>query len=191
LQNEIINSMCIECNVLVKRKKNNKMKKKINSIGNLSVKGMITITILSAMLCTFDANANVKPLKVSKAVNMEMELKSAGDNPLFSNYEALSEAVETVKYNAEEFAQTEIALETESWINRNAKAMSENAKFSAEGSVLSEMALEIQRSNHGDVNIYDTTDVVEPPIEIGYHASEFVDSDLATQINSWNLNSGF
>jgi CRISPR/Cas system-associated endonuclease/helicase Cas3 len=183
--------MCVESNVLVKRIKNNKMKKQINSISNLSVKGMITITILSAMLCTFDAKANSKPSRASKVVNVEMESKSTGDKPLLSNSAALIEAVESVKYNADEFVQADVALETKSWISRNAEAMNETAKYSAEGSVLTDMVIELRDWNNGDALVEDPTDLVEPPIEIGYHASEFVENDMATEINSWNSNSGF
>jgi len=186
--------MCIESDVLVKRIKKNKMKKQNSIISNLSVKGMITISILSAMLFTFNANnakANSKPPRAFKLVNVEMDSKNAGDLPLFSNSEALSEAVEAVKYSADEFVQAEIALETQSWISRNAEAKDEAAKHSAEQAVQTEMTLETQDNNLGDANLDSTTYVVEPSIKIGYHASEFVDSDMATEINNWNSKSGF
>jgi len=167
------------------------MKKQNYIISNLSVKGMITITILSAMLFTFNAKANGKPPRAFKVVNMEMDSKKPGDLPLFSNSEALNEAVEAVKYSADEFVQAEIALETQSWISRNAEAKDEAAKRSAEQAVQTEMTLETQDSNLGDANLDYTTYVVEPSFEIGYHASEFVDSDMATEINNWNSKSGF
>ena len=167
------------------------MKKQNNIISNLSVKGMITIAILSAMLCTFNAKANSKPPRALKLINVEMESKNAGDNPLLSNSEALSEAFEAVKYNADEFVQADVALETESWISHNNGAREETAKHSAEQSVPAEMALEIVDRDLGDSNLDSSTYVFEPSIEIGYHASEFVESDMATEINNWNINSGF
>src|SRR5665648_270293 len=94
------------------------MKKQINSVSNLSVKGIITITILSAMLSTFGANANNKPA-VNNAVTMKVESENATESLMNSNAESSNE------YKAEDFVKAEMTLEAETWMNIDAESNTE------------------------------------------------------------------
>src|SRR5665647_3280558 len=90
------------------------MKKQINFVSNLSVKGIISVTILSAMLCTFGANANNKPA-VGNAVTMKVESENATES-LMNNY-----AESSNEYKAEDFVNAEMTLESETWLNINSE----------------------------------------------------------------------
>jgi len=118
------------------------MKKQINSVSSWSVKGIITITILSAMLCTFSANANNKPSVASNTTGVEISANSI---------ESINETIE--KYNAAEFVQADMANEIDSWMNSN--------------------------DEYSDLLIGSK-----------YQAAEFVQADMALEIDSWMNNSG-
>ena len=88
------------------------MKKQINSVSNWSVKSIITVTILSAMLCTFGANANNKPA-VANAVTMKVESENTTESLMNSMAERTNE------YKAADFVQADLVSEIGLWMNEN------------------------------------------------------------------------
>ena len=153
------------------------MKKQINSVSSWSVKGIITITILSAILCTFSANANNKPSLASNTTGVENS-----ENRI----ESINEAIE--KYNAAEFVQADMALEIESLTNSSEGILNvalEAEQYQAYQFVKADMANEIDSwMNSND----EYSDLV---IDAKYQAAEFVQADMALEIDSWMNNSGF
>ena len=134
------------------------MKKQINFISNWSFRGIIVVTILSAMLCTFNAKAGNRPSTALNAVKVEMKSENGFENRKNSNPKTNSTAVEAelelqIEYNAEEFVEAEMALEIGSWMNSNAETNNE--------AVEAELALKIK-----------------------YNAKEFVEAEMAFEIAS-------
>jgi hypothetical protein len=115
------------------------MKKQINFFSNWPVKSIITVTILSAMLCTLNAKADNKPLPAANTVNVEMKSESGVESLLDSNVKT---EIEAMQYNAEEFVAAEMALEAECWMNGDVESDIKAAKYNAEEFVKEEMALE-------------------------------------------------
>ncbi|NEW83137.1 MAG: hypothetical protein GZ094_12325 [Mariniphaga sp.] len=153
------------------------MKKQLNSVSSWSVKGIISITILSAMLGTFSANANNKP---------SLALNSSGVEISENRIESISEAIE--KYNAAEFVQADMALEIESRTMRSEEIFNvalEAEQYHAGQFVKADMANEIDSwKNSND----EYSDLV---IQSKYQASEFVQADLDLEIESWMNSNGF
>ena len=118
------------------------MKTQIKSVSKWSVKGVIAVTILSAMLCAFGAKANNKPSVALNAVKVEMKSESGVDSRMNSMAEINNKAVE--EYNAKNFVAAELALETESWMNINAGSDNEVAQYNAEEYAEAELVLEIE-----------------------------------------------
>jgi len=154
------------------------MKKQINSVSNWSVKGIITVAILSAMLCTLGANANNKPA-VPSAVTMKVESENAAESLMNSNAESNNE------YKAEDFVNAEMALETESWKNIDAESNTEAVdEYSAKEFVQADMVNEIYRWMNS--NSESNNESIEE-----YNAEKFVQADMANEFESWLKNSSF
>lgn len=152
------------------------MKKQINSVSSWSVKGIITITILSAMLCNFSANANNKPSVASNTTGVEI---------LENRVESINESIE--KYNAAEFVQADMALEIESRTMSSEEifnAALETEQYQAGQFVKADMANEI------DSWVNSSDEYSDLVIEAKYQAAEFVQADMALEIDSWMNNSG-
>lgn len=120
------------------------MKKRINSVNSWSVKGIITVTILSAMLCTFSAKAYNKPSAAVKAVNEAVKSESGVESLMNNDFKANYEAEQ---YNAGEFVEADMALETENWMSTNAETNYEpvlQVEYNAKEFVDAELALETE-----------------------------------------------
>lgn len=141
------------------------MKRQINTVSNWSVKGIITVTILSAMLCTFGAKASNKPTVALNSVTAKMESKNGIEKWKNSNAGTNTEVVE--KYNAEGFVKAEIALEIESWMNSNTEINSEVVKAEATPQIEA-----LMNSNQ-------------------YTAKKYVEAEMVLEIKSWMNNSCF
>jgi hypothetical protein len=155
------------------------MKMQINPINNWSAKGLITATIMSAMLCGIGANASNKPT-VASSTAVKVEMKSA------KNIESLENSfAETVnKYNAFEFVQADMALETEGSTN-SAEEINivsiEAEQYHAEEFAQADIAVEIDNWMYSDAENENNT--IEK-----YNAEEFVQDEMAHEINSWMNN---
>lgn len=175
--------MCAEYDVIIKIIKNFEMKTQINSMNNWSVKGIITVTILSAMLCAFGAKAGNKPSVALKAVNVELKSENRGESGINSFTESNNESVE--KYNAAEFVQAEMALEIESRMNSNEEINNitiEAEQYHAEKFTNADITLEI------DNWMNDNDEIDNKAIE-EYNAAEFVQAEMTYEIKSWMNNS--
>src|ERR1035437_7777792 len=124
-----------------KRIKIIKMKKQINSVNSWSVKGIMTVTILSVMLCTFSAKAYDKPTAAVNTINVN--IKSENEAEALMNNDALTK-IETAQYNAEEFVEADMALETECYMIGDAGLDSKMEEYNAENYVKTDMALETE-----------------------------------------------
>jgi len=153
------------------------MKKQFNSVSSWSVKGIISITILSAMLGTFSANATNKP---------SLALNTTGVEISENRNESINEAIE--KYNAAEFVQADMAFEIESRTMSSEEIFNvalEAEQYQAGQFVKADMANEIDSwKNSND----EYSDLV---IESKYQASDFVKADMALEIDSWMKSNGF
>lgn len=152
------------------------MKKQINSVSSWSVKGIITITILSAILGTFGANANNKPALASNTTGVEIS-----ENKV----ESINEAIE--KYNAAEFVHADMALEIESLTNSSEEILNvalEAEQYQAGQFVKADMANEIDNWMNSNDEYSDLL------IGSKYQAAEFVQEDMALEIDCWINNSG-
>ena len=159
------------------------MKKQIKSVSNWSIKGIITVTILSAMLCTFSAKANNKPSVAINAANVERS-ENGVESRMNINAETNFEFVE--KYNAVEFVQADMAVEIETWAN-NDVWINNNAveKYNAAEFVQSDMAIEFDCWLKSNIENSDVTIEAEQ-----YNAAEFVQADMARETESWMNNNG-
>lgn len=112
------------------------MKKQINSVSNWSVKSIITATILSALLCTFEVKANNKPslALITEASEMPSENIIEGWMNSDTYWGAPSEVIESELNNfisqwmvsnsywdlgAELLGETENLSAIEPWMNSN------------------------------------------------------------------------
>jgi hypothetical protein len=151
------------------------MKKQVSLVSNWSIKGVITITILSAMLCTFGAKANNKP---SVALNA-------------TTIEKLETNLETVdKYNAAEFVQSEMENEIANRMISNEEVSNVGFEtvegYNSGEFVNADMAREIETWTNSDSEISNGT------IEAGqYNAGQFVQAEIEHEIESWMNNSRF
>src|ERR1035437_9146350 len=153
------------------------MKKQINSVNSWSVKSIITVTILSAMLCTFSAKAYDKPSAAINTINVN--IKSESETEGLMNNDALTK-IEAVQYSAEEFVEDELAFETECYMSGDDRMNSEAAEYNAENYVETDMALETENwvNSNSETNF--------EPILVGeYNATDFVDADMALETDNW------
>ena len=157
------------------------MKKQIKSVSSRSVKGIITVTILSATLCAFGAKANNKPAVAINAVKVEMKSENGVESRMNSIAEINNEAVE--QYNAGNFVEAELAFETESWMNSGDETNYEAVQYNANEYVEAEMALETESMMNS--NVGNNNEAVQ------YNAEEFAEADLALEIESWMNNNCF
>ena len=151
------------------------MKKQINSVNNWSAKGIITITIMSAMVCGFGAMASNKPTVASNAAKVEMN----SDNSLESLVNSYAKTVD--KYNAFEFVQSEMSSEIENRMNSNEEIDIESnnvEQYKAEEFAQADIALEIDNWRYSDA-VNDSNTIER------YNAAEYVQDDMAQEINSW------
>ena len=151
------------------------MKKQVSLVSNWSMKGAITITILSAMLCTFGAKANNKPSVALNATTIE---KSE------TNLETVD------KYNAAEFVQSEMVLEIANRMISNEEVSNVGfeavEEYNSGEFVNADMAREIENWTNSDSDISNGT------IEAGqYNAGQFVQAEVEHEIESWMNNSRF
>jgi len=153
------------------------MKKQINSVNSWSVKGIITVTILSAMLCTFNAKAYDKPSAAISTINVNIKSGSEAEGLL--NNDALTK-IEASQYNAAEFVEEELAFETECYMSDNAGLDNEVEGYNAANYVETDMALET--GNWVNANS-DTNS--EPVLLNEYNAKNFVDADMALETENW------
>jgi len=160
---------------------NNKMKKQINSVSNWSVKSIITLTILSAVLCTFGAKANNKPSVAINAVNVETKSGTGVESGMNGIAEISDGAIE--EYNAANFVEAELALESDSWMNSNSESDIEAVPYNAQEYVDADLALETESWTNCDAEIQN--DVVL------YNAEEYVKADLELETQGWLNNSSF
>jgi hypothetical protein len=154
------------------------MKKQINPINNWSAKGLITVTIMSAMLCGIGAKASNKPTVASNAVKVEMKSENSDESLVNSFAETID------KYNAFDFVQADMALETEGSINRAEEiniVSIETEQYRAEEFAQADIALEI------DNWMYRNSENGNNAIE-KYNAAEFVQTEMSHEINSWKNN---
>ena len=149
------------------------MKKQINSVNSWSVKGIITVTILSAMLCTFSAKAYNKPSATTNTINVNM--KSDNEVDVLLNNEALTK-IEAVQYNAAEFVEEELAFETECYMSFDAGMDIGAEEYNAAGYVETDMALETE--NWVNENS-------EPLLVVEYNAKNFADADMTLEAETW------
>jgi len=156
------------------------MKKQINFVSNLSVKGIISVTILSAMLCTFGANANNKPA-VGNAVTMKVESENATES-LMNNY-----AESSNEYKAEDFVNAEMTLESETWLNINSETSDiaiDAEQYKAADFVQADMISEI------DLWMNEIPEYSDIAIEAEqYKAADFVKADMTSEIENRMNNS--
>ena len=158
------------------------MKKQINSVNSWSVKGIITVTILSAMLCTFSVKAYDKPSAAINTINVN--IKSESETEGLMNNDALTK-IETAQYSAEEFVEDELAFETECYMSGDDRMNSEAAEYNAENFVETDMALETENwvNSNSETN--------SEPILVGeYNATDFVDADMALETDNWMNHNG-
>jgi hypothetical protein len=158
------------------------MKKQINSVNSWSVKSIITVTILSAMLCTFSAKAYDKPSAAINTINVN--IKSESETEGLMNNDALTK-IEAAQYNAEEFAEDELAYETECYLLGDDWMDSVTEQYNAENFVETDMALETENwvNSNSETN--------SEPILVGeYNATDFVDADMALETDNWMNNNG-
>ncbi len=150
------------------------MKKQVNFVSNWSVKGTITITILSAMLCTLGAKANNKPSVALNTATVEMSE---------TNFETVE------KYNAAEFVQSEMELEIANRLNSSVEinniAIEAVNEYNAGEFVHADIAREIENWTNSDAEINTRT------VDTEYKAGEFVQVDIEHEIESRMNNSGF
>ena len=154
------------------------MKKQINSINNWSAKGLITVTIISAMLCGIGAKASNKSTVASNAVKVELKSENSAESWLNGYANTVN------KYNAFEFVQTDMALETEGLINSSEEInilSTEVEQYHAEEFAQADIAVEI------DNWIYRNAENDSNTIE-KYNADEFVQDEMSHEINSWMNN---
>ena len=162
----------------LKRIKDIKMKKQMNSLNNWSAKGLIAVTIISAMLCGIGAKASNKSTVTSNAVKVEMK----SENRVEGMVNCFAEALD--KYNAFEFAQADMALETEARINSSEEiniVSIEAEQYHAADFAQADIAIEID--NWMYLNTGNDNSVIEK-----YNAAEFVQDEMAHEINSWMNN---
>lgn len=154
------------------------MKKQVNSVNNWSAKGIITVTIISAMLCGIGAKASNKTTVASNAVKFEMKSENSAESCVNSYAGTVN------KYNAFEFVQSEMASEIENQMNRNEEVnivSIEAEQYKAEEFVQADAELEI------DNWMYCNTENDNNAIE-KYNAQEFVQAEMTHEINSWMNN---
>jgi len=158
------------------------MKKQINSVNSWSVKSLITVTILSAMLCTFSAKAYDKP---SAAINkINVNIKSESETEGLMNNDALTK-IEAARYNAEEFVEDDLAFETECYMSGDDWMDNVTEQYNAENFVETDMALETENwvNSNSETN--------SEPILVGeYNATDFVDADMALETENWMNQNG-
>lgn len=154
------------------------MKKQINSVNSWSVKSIITVTILSAMLCTFSAKAYDKPSAAINTINVNMKSDSEAEGLL--NNDALTK-IEAEQYNAAEFVDEELAFETECYMSGDAGMDSSAEEYNAADYVETDMALETENW---------VNDNSEPVLVGEYNAKDFVDADMALEAENWMNQNG-
>ena len=114
------------------------MKKQNNSVSNWSIKGIVSIAILSTMLCTFNANANSKP-SVGNSGTVKVVSENGFESLMFSNAGTKNE------YNSKEFVQVDIADEIENWMNTNSRSDNESIdEYNAKKFVQADLSNEIE-----------------------------------------------
>jgi hypothetical protein len=153
------------------------MKKQINSVNSWSVKIVLTVTILSAVLCTFTAKAYDKPSVAINTINVNVKSESEADGLM--NNDALTK-IEAAQYNAAEFVEDELAFETECYMLGDDGMDSEAELYNAENYVEADMVLETENW----VNANSETNF-EPVLLSEYNAKDFVDADMALETKNW------
>ena len=157
------------------------MKKQINSVSNLSVKSIISVAILSAMLCTFNVKANNKPSVAQNTATIEKS-ENKVESWMNSNIETNYNAVEI--YKPAEFVQSDMANEIASWMNSD--DATENIaveEYKATEFVQSDMTNEI-------ASWMNTGNTAENNAVEEYNAANFVQADMTLEIESWMKSSG-
>lgn len=152
------------------------MKRQNNSVSNWSIKGIASVTILSAMLCTF--NANSKP-SVGNTGTVKVVSENGVESLMYSNAGTKNE------YNAKEFVQADMANEIENWMNSDTESNNPMVEeYDAKEFVQVDIADEIEswmntnsKSNNGSIE--------------EYNAKKFVQADMANEFESWLRNSNF
>ncbi|MCX6239852.1 MAG: hypothetical protein NTY07_20280 [Bacteroidia bacterium] len=147
------------------------MKKQNSFVSNWSVKGIIIVTVLSAMFCTTSAKATNKPTVALNAITLDMKSENGVESLKNSITESNSEVMEA-EYNAKEFVEADMELEIESWMNSNTETNNEVAEtiqapqieYKAEEFVEAEIVNEIQSwintsSYWNDFETFDNVDV--------------------------------
>jgi len=162
------------------------MKTQFNSVNSWSVKGIMTVTILSAMLCTFSAKAYDKPSAAINTINVN--IKSESEAECLVNNDALAK-IEAPLYSAEEFVEDELAFETECYMIGDAGMDGEVEEYNAENYVEADMALETE--NWVNANS-DTNSGINPePVLLDeYKAKDFVNADMALETENWMKQNG-
>ena len=136
------------------------MKKQIYSDHAWSFKSIITVTILSAMLCAFSAKADNETSVTLNAVTNELKTGNGAKDCLGANTETNFDALEVelfqeVEYNAVNFVNSEMALEFETWMNSDFESYNEETiaditlpfEYNAKDFIDAEMALENQNQD--------------------------------------------
>ena len=154
------------------------MKKQINSVNKWSAKGIITVTIMSAMLCGISVKASNKSTVASNALKVEMKSENSFESRINSYAETAN------KYNAFEFVKSEMASEIENRMDSSDETnfvSIESEQYNAEEFAQADIALEIDnwmyRNAENDINTIEK-----------YNADEFVQDEMAHEINSWMNN---
>ena len=149
------------------------MKKQINSVNSWSVKGIITVTILSAMLCTFSAKAYNKPSATTNTINVNMKSDNEAEGLL--NNDALTK-IEAAQYNAAEFVEEELAFETECYMSGDSGMDIGAEEYNAADYVETDLAIETENWVNGNF---------EPVLVGEYNAKDFVNADMALEAENW------
>lgn len=150
------------------------MKKQINTVNNWSVKSIFTVTVFSAMLCAFGAEANNKPSVSINTVNSGTGVESRINGIAGISDEAIEE------YNAANFVEAELALESESWMNSNSESDFEAVPYNAQEYVDADLSIEFECWTKSEAEA--NNDVVL------YNAEEYVKADLELETKSWSNN---
>jgi hypothetical protein len=142
--------------------KRSKMKKQISSDRKRSFRGIISVTILSAMLCVFSAKADNKSSVTSSAKTCELSsengVKNCMDMNAETNYEALeAELSQEAEYRADVFVESDMELEYETWMN-------------------------------SFFELDDEAVIAEITLPVVYNAKDFVDAEMALEVQNQVIN---
>lgn len=156
------------------------MKKQIKSVSIFSVKGIITVAILSAVLCGFEASANNKPSAAISAVKIEVKSANEVESLMISDAEL---KLESVQYNADEYVKAELALEIEGVMSGSDEFNYDAAQYNANLFVEADMAVE--EESWMNSNACSNDEVVQ------YKAEQYAEADLVLEIETWMNNGSY